>query len=380
VGRLVSVLCALISSFFLFKIGNKYIGKFGGILASFFFLFIPYNIYFTRVVLPEPMGTMFGLAGIWFFIVFIEKEKGISLYLSGLFFALALLIKPFLLFYTIPLIYLLIQKYTLKRLINDPKILVKLLIFANIVLQPLLLWRVWMNKYFVGIPFFSWALNGDEIRFRPAYWYWIYGERISKLILGYWGLIFLSIGILDSVKKKLFNLIFFLSMLGYMALIATANVRHDYYQIFIIPSLSLLVAQGVSSLWSNKNYNKIISRILVIFSIIIMFLTSLFQVKEFYKINHPEIIEAGNAVKRLTPTDAYVIAPYNGDTAFIYQTGRWGWPAIDSSIDEIVKRGGDYYVSVNFADKDTIEAMNRFQTIERTPTYVIVDLHKPLKK
>ncbi|MBU0998326.1 glycosyltransferase family 39 protein, partial [Patescibacteria group bacterium] len=94
VGRLVSVICALISSYFIYKIGKKFLGKWGGLLSSFFFLFIPYNIYFTRVVLPEPMGTMFALIGVWFFIHFLDNNKKVNLYLSGVFFALSALIKP----------------------------------------------------------------------------------------------------------------------------------------------------------------------------------------------------------------------------------------------------------------------------------------------
>ncbi|MFH1792353.1 MAG: hypothetical protein ABH819_01765, partial [Patescibacteria group bacterium] len=219
--------------------------------------------------------------------------------------------------------------------------------------------------------------NGDKIRFRPAYWYWIYGERIGKMILGVWGLVPFIFGILSTNKKKLFNVFFMLGMIFYTLLVATANVRHDYYQIFLIPPMSLLLAQGSIYLWQNSAFNKKLSRLILIFSVTMMFLISAFQIKEFYKINHPEIIEAGNAVKRLTEKDAKVIVPYNGDTAFLYQTGRWGWPAIDSSIDKIIERGGDYYVSVNFADKATKEAMDRFETIERTTNYVIVDLHKP---
>ncbi|MFC1624900.1 glycosyltransferase family 39 protein [Patescibacteria group bacterium] len=380
IGRTVSILCALVTSYFVFKIGKKYLGKWGGLLASFYFLFIPYNIYFTRVILPEPMGTTFGLIGVWLFLKYLDNDKKLDLYFSGIFFAFAALIKPFILFYSIPLIYLLLQKYSFKEIKSNSKVLIPLLVFANIILDPLLLWRVWMNRHFEGIPFFAWAFNGDKIRFRPAYWYWIYGERISKLILGFWGLVPLVFGIITSTKKKIFNLIFFSSMLFYALVVATASVRHDYYQIFLIPSIALLLAQGTIFLWENKIFNKVISRTLLVFSIFIMFLVSLFQVKEFYKINHPELMEAGDAVKRLTPEDALVIAPYNGDTAFIYQTGRWGWPAIDSSIDKIIGRGGDYYVSVNFNDKDTIEAIDRFETIEQTPTYVIVDLHKPIKK
>jgi hypothetical protein len=107
-----------------------------------------------------------------------------------------------------------------------------------------------------------------------------------------------------------------------------------------------------------------------------IFATGLGDIREFYKINHPEIIEAGAAIDAIAPKDAIVVAPYNGDTAFLYQTKRKGWPVIDSSIDEIIEKGADYYVTVSFNDTDTLRISERFATIEKTNTYWIIDLHK----
>ena len=378
-GRIISIVSAAVSALFLFLIGKKYMGVWGGVLASFFFMFIPYNVYFTRVILPEPMATALALGSVWFFIKFIDSEKRSELYLSGLFLSLSLLMKPFTIFYTLPLVYLAVDKYGWNEIFKNSKRLIPFMIYINILLVPLLLWRGWISKYPEGIPFFTWAFNGDRIRFRPAFWRWIFAERIGNLILGVWGLIPFSLGILTTKKKDLFNLLFFLGGVLYMIAIATANVRHDYYQIFIIPMLVLPLAKGTLYLWETKTFSHWISRPLAVFSIAMMFMLGAYQVKEYYKINHPEIIEAGKAVDRLTSKDSIVIAPYNGDTAFLYQTGRWGWPAIDDSIDRIIENGADYYVSVNLGDADTQMVIDRFEIIEKTNNYVIADLHKRIQ-
>lgn len=378
-GRLISIASATVSAIFLFLIGRRYMGIWGGVLASFFFMFLPYNIYFTRVILPEPMATTFALGSVWFFIKFIDNERSWMLYLSGLLLAVSLLIKPFTLFYTLPLIYLALEKYGWKGILANTKRLVPFMIFVNIVLVPFLLWRGWISGFPEGIPFFTWAFNGDRIRFRPAFWRWLFAERIGKLLLGVWGLVPFSLGILSTKKKDLFNLLFFLGGVLYMTTVATANVRHDYYQIFIIPMLVLPLAKGTIYLWKSKTFSHWISRPLAVFSILMMLMLGAYQAKEYYKVNHPEIIEAGKAVDRLTPKDSIVIAPYNGDTAFLYQTGRWGWPAIDDSIDRIIEKGADYYVSVNIGDTDTQMIIKRFKTLERTSSYVIADLHQPIK-
>ena len=378
-GRIISIVSAAVSAFFLFLIGRRYMGIWGGVLASFFFMFLPYNIYFTRVILPEPMATALALGSVWFFINFIDSERRGALYLSGLLLSASLLMKPFTLFYTLPLIYLALEKYGWKGILANTKRLVPFMVFVNIVLVPFLLWRGWISGFPEGIPFFTWAFNGDRIRFRPAFWRWLFAERIGKLFLGVWGLVPFSLGILSTKKKDIFNLLFFLGGVLYMTTVATANVRHDYYQIFIIPMLVLPLAKGTIYLWKSKTFSHWISRPLAVFSILMMLMLGAYQAKEYYKINHPEIIEAGKAVDRLTPKDSIVIAPYNGDTAFLYQTGRLGWPAIDDSIDRIIEKGAGYYVSVNIGDTDTQMIIKRFKTLERTGSYVIADLHQPIK-
>src|SRR3989304_10011916 len=74
-GRLLSIFSASISTVLLFLIGRKYLGKGGGLLSAAFFAFLPYNISFTRVILPEPMATMFALFALWFFAKYTEEFK-----------------------------------------------------------------------------------------------------------------------------------------------------------------------------------------------------------------------------------------------------------------------------------------------------------------
>ncbi len=277
------------------------------------------------------------------------------------------------------MVYLLLGKYSFKKIVNTPKLLINLLIFVDLVMVPLLLWRSWVGRHPEGIPYFTWAFNGDLIRFRPAFWRWIFGERIGRLILGIWGLIPFVLGII-SKKKNYFGLSLMLGALAYVFIVATASVRHDYYQILIIPPICLLAAEGSLYLWGNNIFNKWLARPILVFSIVLGFGMGWYQVKEYYKIDHPEIIAAGTAVDRLTPKEARVIAPYNGDTAFLYQTKRWGWPVVDDSIENIIKLGATVYVSVNLGSGDTKYVEGKYKTIEKTSQYIIIDLTKLIIK
>ncbi|MBL7036652.1 glycosyltransferase family 39 protein [Candidatus Microgenomates bacterium] len=359
-GRLTSVIFALISAVFLFLIGKKLYSTKIGILSSFFYLVLPYNIYFTRVILPESMGVCLSLAGIYFAILYLYKQKTANLVLFVVFFSLSLLVKPFFAFFLIPLAYL----FKLKKLKLDRKILFSVVL----TLLPFIMWRFWISNFPEGIPFFKWAFNGDKIRFHPAFFRWLFGERLGILILGGWGLVPFVFGLVKKENNK-FSLWFIVSMLAYVTVVATASIRHDYYQIMAIPAIVLVLSLGVVELWKK-------SKLLVVLSILVMMLVSWDRIRPFYQINHPEIIEVGKIVDETLPLDALIIAPYIGDTAFLYQTNRWGWPAIDDSIDNIIERGADYYVSVDLQSLDTVNFEKRFKTLLKTDMYIILDLHK----
>lgn len=379
-ARLTTILCALTTSFFLYLIGKRLLGRWGGLLSALFYLIIPYNIYFTRVILPDPMGVTFGVIAIWAFLEFVEKEKVIYFAVSSIFFAMTLLMKPYIGFYLFPIIFLAVGKYGIKSFFKNKKVIFWTIIYLIISFTPFLIWRGWEAKFPEGIPFYKWAFNGNLIRLKPSWWYWIFGERLGHLILGSLGLIPFTFGVLNREKGNNVIQAFLLGALFYVVVVADANVMHDYYQILTIPVISLALASGCLYLWNTATYNKTAARIIAAVSIGVMLITGWKQISGNYAINHPEIIEVGAKVDSLIPKDALVIAPYNGDTAFLYQTGRWGWPAIDDSIDNIIEKGADYYVSLDLGSADTKMIEKRFKTIEKTNKYIIVDLRSPISK
>lgn len=353
-GRILTALITVVTGLFLYLLGKKHYSSNVGLLTAFFFMLLPFNIYFSRVVLPDPLGVLFAVSALYFF--------GKNTIISAILFSLALLQKPYLGVYLLPLIPELIKRENLKKTI----------LFGLISFVPFVLWRYWTGLHPEGIPFYEWAFNGDRIRFHPAFFRWIFGERIGILILGTWGLIPFGFGVMRKMRNK-FSLHLLLSMLAYLVIVATANVRHDYYQILIIPAISLTLAIGSLYLWKR-------SKILVVLSLLTMFLISWDRIKPFYQVNHPELIEVGNIVDQSIPKDAKIVIPYNGDTAFLYQTKRKGWPAVDNSIDNIIERGADYYVSIDLGSSDTVNFSKRFATLSKTDKYIILDLHKELFK
>lgn len=349
-GRITTAIISLLTAIFLFLLGKKHYSQKIGLLTAFFFLFLPFNIYFSRVILPDPLGVLFMVSGLYYF--------GLNNIVSALMFGLAFLQKPFFAVYLLPLAPQLMKKENLKRNI----------IFFFITITPFVLWRFWTGLHPEGIPFYKWAFNGDRIRFHPAYFRWLFGERIGILILGTWGLVPFVFGLIRKLKNN-FNTYFALSGLSYLVIVATANVRHDYYQILIIPPIAMTLALGTTYLWKR-------SKLILVLSLVTMFLLSWDRIKPFYQVNHPELMEIGKIVDETLPKDAQIVIPYNGDTAFLYQTKRKGWPAVDDSIDNIIERGADYYVSIDLGSTDTVNFSKRFETVAKTDKYLILDLHQ----
>lgn len=389
-SRLITIACALVTSLFLYTIGKRLIGKWGGLLSAFFYLFTPFNIYFTRVILPDPMGVMFAVVSLWAFLKFYDAggaydkndsycdSKDVYLFVSAVFFALGLLIKPYLGFYLVPIAYLAIDKFGFKKIFTDRKILIKAVLFAVVAFAPFFMWRAWESRFAEGIPFYLWAFNGNHIRFKPSFWYWIFGERLGHLLLGSLGLVPFMFGVLNTSVKNFFIHWSLVGMLAYVVVVADANVMHDYYQIMTMPVIAMTLAAGSVYLWNQAFFSKFLTRIILAFSIAVMLITGWNQIVGNYAINHPEILEAGAFLDKIAPKDSLVVAPYDGDTAFLYATKRWGWPAIDNSIDNIISEGADYYVSVNLGSADTKMIMGRFTTIEKNNKFIIIDLNKPL--
>lgn len=373
-GRMVSIIFSLGSILLLYLICEKYLGWKVGILASFFFAVLPFNIFYSRTILPEPMMIFISLSSLYFFDRWLEDKRFSFVFylLSGLLAAISLLLKPFAMFLFFPMVYLVWRKWQVKSFKK-----LSLYCYAFIALLPFGLWRVWMQQFPEGIPAFTWLFNEGKIRFKGAFFYWIFAERIGRLILGYWGLVFLALGLVVKTAKKEGFLFYswLLSVLFYFTVIAGGNVRHDYYQILAIPIICIFLGKGFYLLLNPKPvFNKLFARGLSIVVLLFMLAFSWYYVRDFFNINNPAIVEAGKAVDKLIPKEAKVIAPYGGDTSFLYQTNRRGWP-VGIEIEKMIAKGANFYVNVNFGPETQWVSKN-YCLLKKTSDFVIVDLNK----
>lgn len=377
-GRLITISMSLMGSIFLFLLLYKR-NKTAAWLAFVFNLFLPYNIYYGRTILPDMSMVAMVLGGLYFFDLSVREVriKYWCLFISLIFTAIALLLKPYALFYGLVFFVLAWNTYKFKTFLR-----IELWIFAFLSIAPLAWWRHYMLSYPEGIPASSWLFNGNNIRFHPAFFRWIFYERIIKLISGFFNALFILAGLVGISKSKtkkdiLFLSSFVLAATIYVCVIATGNVQHDYYQIVIIPPLAMLMGYGVVWVISflQKYIDKKFTYLLVAIFIGLGFYFSFLQVKDYFNINNPAIVEAGKAVDRLTPKNAKVLAPYDGDSSFLYQTNRQGWASFEHDLPTLIKMGCEYLVLVHPTPQD-IALGKQYEIVAQTPDYILFNLHK----
>lgn len=380
-GRLISIFTSLAGWIFLFLLVRRR----GYTLASWFILlfgfFVPYNIYYGRVILPDPSMVGMLLGGIYFFDVWLDKfrEKKkkkyyVFFFLAIIFTALSLLLKPFALFYGLTFFALAYSVFKWKVFFKW-----QLWIFLIFAILPLILWRKYITMYPEGIPANSWLFNSNHIRFHPAFFRWIFYERLTKLMSGFFNVIFVATGLVGvwKTKDRWFFFSIILSALAYICVIATGNVQHDYYQIVAMPAVILMMSFGAA--WAiqilKKNMPSTVAYCLVGSIVVCGLFFGWQQIKDYFDIDNPAIIEAGQAVDRLTPPNAKVLAPYGGDSAFLYQTKRQGWASFEHDLPTLIKMGADYIVLVHPTAQD-LSLGKQYKIIAQTPNYIIVNLQQ----
>ncbi len=373
-SRFFSILFSILGLWALYWLIVQITDKKTALISTAFMAFMPFAIYYSRVILPEPFMLSFAILSLALFTAHLKQGRAIWWWLSCLTLSLALLLKPFVAFFA-PIYFTLLFLY-------DPQFYkkIKVYLYPVLALAPLGAWRWWISNFPAGIPASEWLLNLDQIRFRPAWWRWLFWERLTKLIAGIGGIILAGFNLLRRDRVLAILASWWIGIFGYFVVFAAGNVRHDYYQVLALPCLAFTLGRGTVLLHeflSNKLQAKTkfaaqISTAVIIAIAAASLSFSWSQVKGFFNINQWEYHKAGREADQLLPPDAQVIAPAHGDTMFLFQTRRNGWP-IGHDISQKIEAGATHYVSTTF-DQEAQELEEKHITVKKTSDYIIIDL------
>lgn len=386
-SRLISIILSLGSGLLIFLVVRRFTSQYLAALFSLaLFMFLPFNIFYSRVTLPEPTAVFFMLLSLYLF--------SDHLLFSGVALALSLLVKPYTGIILFPTLLTIILTHKTKYFTRQS--FLQLALFSLIALVPFALWRGWISQFPEGIPSSNWLLNNGVtttfpawfhgynlsflnklIAFRPHWWQWLFQERLSILILGNFGIIPVFLGLAYQKKySQPLAISLVAGILLYFIIIAQGNIQHDYYQTLIIPSLAILGGIGYFYI-SQFIFNSLPLKIISIGSLFVLAsYFSLTKVKDYYRINNPTIMTAGMEAQKILPKDSLVIAPNNGDTTLLYHTGFFGWPTeiydIKAKVDHYAPRP-IFLLSLNY-DKYTNDLIAKYPTIVKNDSYIILKL------
>lgn len=362
-GRLVSVFFSLLCIASLYYIALAEAGRTAAIFSAITYSVMPFFVYFSRTILPETPAISLAIFSIFLLHLFTTSthkwKKIIWLLLSCLLFSVSLLIKPTTIFYALPLLVLFIRKYKY----SVPKQLHVILYFL-LAVAPLLIWRYYITKYPEGIPASSWLFTQvntsegqKEIFMRPAFFRWIFYERINNLILGGYLTVFFIMGIIRK-QKTILPLSIIAAGFVYIFVFQGGNVQHEYYQIIAFPALALAVGLGVALIIeSTKTFlHPVMTMPLIIGLFSASFLFSWLNVQGYYAVPQDLLLMAKIIQTFTKPTDK-VIADRMGDTTLLYLSDRKGSPLLYREPEEMKKMGYQYILT------DKKEVMERLLLI-----------------
>lgn len=368
-GRSTTAFFSLVVIFVIYFLCLKEVGRLAAFFASLVFAIFPAFVFFSRVILPETTGEAFAMLSILFVYLNVHRKSNVlsfMLYiLSVICFATSLLIKPTTIFFAIPILFLMVRKY-------EMTIIKKLPFYLFFILSaiPLLLWRNYINAYPEGIPANSWLIAQvntyqglQNIFLRPAFFRWIFFERINNNILGGYLTFFLLLGLVIKQRRN-FLISFVLAALAYLFVFEGGNVQHEYYQTLILPAIAIFIGLGVNALFkSGREFvAKPLAALLLIIVFGLSFFFSYYKVREFY--DYPkELPQIGRIVESLTEPDAKIVTDRVGDTTLLYLTNRRGSPAIYKDLEEFKNDGYTYFVTLHKEKADEVKSTKKYKVV-----------------
>ncbi|MBN2044427.1 MAG: glycosyltransferase family 39 protein [Anaerolineales bacterium] len=239
VQRLISISFWMLGAWALFDLAKTISGRFGGLFSLVFYLFMPFSILYSRLMMPDPMMTAGTVLAVWALLRWERRRTIKSAVLAGLLTGYAILTKSVAGFVLLPAFALFtLHSMPLKKLARNRQIWMIVLLTA----LPSLLYYIYgmvilgtLGGQFQGRFFLN--LLSD-----PAHYLrWINVIK-NKFGLGVAAISIMSIAL---VKEKKYQQLLAGWWLGYVlyGLVFAYHIwTHDYYQLPLLPVIALSLA------------------------------------------------------------------------------------------------------------------------------------------
>lgn len=353
IGRSISVVFSIGSMILIFIITKLYYSYTAALISMAFFAILPTNVFYSRAFMPESMLIFCSLATIYLFIKWLKKEKILLFVLSAFFFSLAIAIKPFTLYLSLPICYLAYLKYN-KGIFTKWYLwgffIIALIIpvgwytYAQINLKTELFGSLWNFKERWG---------NFKLWLSPKFYSKILFSRLAEMILTYTGFIFWILGmtkIIDNEEEYLFHL-WVIGIFGYFLIIAQGNWEHDYYQLPLVPVACIFMGKFLASFFQIKR-----KKIYYVLIIVLLIYAPVYSLIKLFVWLEPQrskrFLVAAESVRKYAPKNSIILVSDESNPEVIYYSQRKGWHINPKSqnrqvVREYIKKGANYYVTTD---------------------------------
>jgi len=405
-GRLLSVAFAGGTAVLLYRLLVRLENREVAFYATLFFALSPYGIYFTRTFMPESSMLFFSIAALLTFQRWLERGRLLEFGLASAAAALMILAKLPAIHVGVPILFLAIRWYGWRVLFQF-----RLWAYAAIALVPAVGWymHAWQLGHTTTVSFavFSAASPaGWMLVFDPGF-YSLIADWLIRNVLTIPGLGLAALGIvgLTQSEQRGFYLSWLSAVAIYFVVGASGLVQNDYYVLPAVLSLAPLVGVGARlvrgasttiaarglGVWNVATSPPVSGRhkmvklagpaaTLLIFGL--LFWQSAVRLGPLYSLA-TQTMAAGNAVDRLLPQDATVVAAGAGVPEVLYAAKRHGWVLFRdkfslAAVSDLSRKGAAYFLTIDrewmLARSDFLDVVRRYPVAAATQDFLLLKL------
>jgi 4-amino-4-deoxy-L-arabinose transferase-like glycosyltransferase len=362
VGRIQGVLFFVAALPFFFLLIRRIFGESTAIWGTFFYAFAPLSIAASRAFMPDVPSLSLAIAGMYFFLRWIEEDRFGWLVFSAVLVSLALLVKLPMAIIGVPLFYLVYGRQAVAaslcrgaeestaipqardRGYSEDGGLESAAPWKDIFVR----WEAWFFAAIALLPAAIWYWHAHRIaeRFYPHHFFGAGGIQVMSFAW-YWGIIRQTA--FSSLTLVLFTLAIFgamiaprgrhtrffhwwLAAVALFVFVAGYGNRHQWYQLPLVPIAAVLAGCFCAWVGGRAQIPRALRRAGGLMLVVSFSVSSFFCTKPFYRPAAAALRNLGRELDEATTSNALIIAATDGDPTVFYYAHRKGWHFLGDGV------------------------------------------------
>jgi hypothetical protein len=217
-------------------------------------------------------------------------------------------------------------------------------VFAALVLAPVALWYAHAHALYRegGVTFGIWEYGSDKwgnwrLVASVDFWNGVLFRSLAERHLTWAGVPLALAGLLLPHAGRRAGLVtWWLVALGvYLVIVARGNYVHEYYQLPLIPPLSIAMGRAIAAAFAPGSRRTLRAGVVTVL-LAVMLVLGASRLISYWRREDPArspLVRLAQAVERQTPSDARIVTLDRGNPTLLYLARRKGWHASPSDLD-----------------------------------------------